>query len=377
MNTLIAKGGTVVRPLLNLIYRLFKRGPTRNRVAFFTRQADCLTPDFKLIIAELKRRSPDTEIVYVCKRLNGGVWGACTYLFTFFRQMSALGTARIAVIDGYIPVVSYLDQRDDLYVLQTWHAFGAFKKFSYHAINTEGGRSGAIAQSFRMHANYSAVLCGGEASRQVFARAFNMDVSKILIMPLPRYDELIAVAEKGPVAGTEDTVLYAPTFRDTDTEINLTGIRKLVRACSKQGLTLILKLHPLLEGSMSADDVAKLGCTLAPRISAQELMSMVGHVVTDYSAIAFEAAVAEKPVWFYMFDASEYVNSRGLILNPQDVIPSRCFADADELVARIKNDGSVTAEQRQFKEKFVSAPKTTATRDIVELILKQLPKGTK
>lgn len=372
MNTLIIKLGVALRPLLNLVYSRYKRRPTKNRVAFFTRQSNSPTLDFKLLIAELKRRSPDTEVVCVCKKLSPGILGAAGYLPTFFRQMNALGTSRVAVIDGYIPVVSYLDQREELYVLQAWHALGAFKKFSYYALDTEGGRSAELAYAFRMHENYSAVLCGGDGSRHIFSRAFNVDPGKVLTMPLPRYDELILAAQSTPAMNA--SVLYAPTFRDTDTEINFAGIRKLARACKNQGLALILKLHPLVEDRLSDDEAKLMGCTLAPRVSVKELMSMVGHVVTDYSAIAFEAAVAEKPVWYYIFDSEEYADLRGLALDPRQIAPHQSFSDAEVLAAHMKADGSISRDQKHFRETFVATPKTTATGDIVDLLLQKISK---
>ena len=47
-----------------------------------------------------------------------------------------------------------------------------------------------------------------------------------------------------------------------------------------------------------------------------DVLSWVDYVVTDYSAVAFEAAVASKKVLFYVPDIEEYRRSPGLNVDP-------------------------------------------------------------
>src|SRR5699024_3227626 len=64
--------------------------------------------------------------------------------------------------------------------------------------------------------------------------------------------------------------------------------------------TLFSKLHP----SLSQDKQSK--------INLQTLMIMADIVITDYSSLAIEASLLNKPTFFYVYDEADYEKERGL-----------------------------------------------------------------
>lgn len=120
--------------------------------------------------------------------------------------------ARFGVIDRYDPVISLLDfaceptalrgaQHLEFpavpVVIQLWHAFGAFKKFGYQAIDVAEGHTAEEAAAFKIHRNNSWVICSGEGARTAFAEAFACPVERVLPIGRPEYRQALRYASSG------------------------------------------------------------------------------------------------------------------------------------------------------------------------------------
>ena len=57
------------------------------------------------------------------------------------------------------------------------------------------------------------------------------------------------------------------------------------------------------------------------------------RVITDYSAVAVESLVTEKPLYFYVYDIDEYEEKVGLNVNPVVEMPSISARTGNELRA--------------------------------------------
>ena len=168
-----------------------------------------------------------------------------------------------------------------------------------------------------MHRNYDLVLCGGPATVKVFAEAFRVREDQVKPLGLPRVDHLLrhasdATAEPVPPYVSElrrrfpllaehsrRTVLYAPTFRRNRPD----HYREVIERFAGEGYTVIVKPHPLVTADVSGANVVN-----ACGVDVLELLPLSDVVITDYSAVAFEAAVLDKPLYFYVFDIDEYLD---------------------------------------------------------------------
>ena len=100
---------------------------------------------------------------------------------------------------------------------------------------------------------------------------------------------------------------------------------------------LAVSAHPLdvehLEGRALTDRVLVVHDT-----ATIDALAVADYVVTDYSAVAFEALLASKKTYFYVPDIEEYRISPGLNVDPLTDAPTISTADAADLAARIADD---------------------------------------
>lgn len=89
--------------------------------------------------------------------------GKIKYAGEMFRQMKALATSKVAVLDGYCILASMLNHKSDLKIIQIWHALGAFKRFGKSILDKESGKSSKTAAAFKMHNNYDLIAASGDA----------------------------------------------------------------------------------------------------------------------------------------------------------------------------------------------------------------------
>lgn len=380
MRILIAVAIWVAR----VIYAVLGLLPRRHKVVMLSRQADLPSKDFILLAEEFRRRDPSLEVVVRCRFIRSGTIAHTAYLVEVLVQMYHLATARVCVLDSYNVPLSVLNHGSDLFVIQLWHALGAIKQFGYQSIGQPGGRSPDIARAMRMHRNYDVVLCGGPGSIDTFAAAFDVDPRIVLPLGLPRVDYLRAACEtqdssrpSAPIAKLQErfprlaepskiVVLYAPTFRWHGGS----AFRDVVEAFAADDFTLVIKPHDFEAAAVAGEHVVD-----ATGVSVLDLLPICDVVVTDYSAVAFEAAAIEKPVYYYVYDLDEYRSAHGLNINPLDVLPavsSECIQDLVALIAEQDYDPEVG---KAFRESFVPPRGSSSTSRIADLVFSHTDSG--
>ena len=320
--------------------------PRRDKVSFLSRQSS--RPfDFALLEPEIRRSLPGYDIVWSCVPESGSFGPLLA-----FRQVWHAATSRVCIVDGYVPAVSVPKSHEGALCVQLWHALGAMKRFGYQALDTPDGRSSKAASALRMHRGYDMVVAGLPGAVPAFAEAFDCSEKRILPLGLPRVDYLLSSEFEDERARRQRAaverldidrdrwravVLYAPTLRrgvaggdawfDRSTE-------ELTRAFGEIDAALVVAGHPL-----QADVQHDGGNVAFLRGAASiDVLSWVDYVVTDYSAVAFEAAVASKKVLFYVPDIEEYRRSPGLNVDPLEEYPQLSFKDADSLASAVASD---------------------------------------
>jgi CDP-ribitol ribitolphosphotransferase len=298
---------------------------------------------------------------------------------SIFGQMYHLATARACVVDGYVIPVSILSHRKGLFVVQMWHALGAVKKFGYQTVGLPGGRAAGIAKALRMHRNYDLVTCGGPATIPVFAEAFGVDPAIVEPLGLPRIDRLLESAaarrsgritqraaelrEGFPLLADADrtVILYAPTFRKAGAD----RYRDVAARFADARYTLVVKPHPLESARIDGVNIVNAG-----DIDIVDILPLCSAVITDYSAVAFEAAVIDLPVYFYVYDIDDYTRDCGLNIDPLRELPEASSRDIGEIADRIEAGDTHPEVMRQLRERYASAPAGCARR-IAEKIIDQ------
>lgn len=180
--------------LLNIIYFFFKLFPAGKKVTMLSRQSDTPSKEFLMIEEKLREKDNAVKVVKLCRTLDGGIASSLTNKFKYglhmFTQMYNIATSQVILLDSYCIAASLLKHKKSLTVIQMWHSMGTMKKFGYTSLDSEEGTKSEIARAMKMHENYDYVFASAEAYKEHLAKGFNVDINKIVTMPLPRLDML-------------------------------------------------------------------------------------------------------------------------------------------------------------------------------------------
>lgn len=326
--------------LLRVIYFFLKLMPVNHdKMVFCSRQSNDMPLDFELIYTELMIRRPQTKCVFICKHIGDGVMEYVRYAKALFRSMYHLATSRLCIIDSYWPAVSMLAHKKHLKVIQLWHSIGKVKKSGYQTIGKKSGRKTEYAKLLHMHENYDYVVAGAEIWNQYYCESFHITEDKILNYGLPRIDYLLKTESQNrerffrehSAWRDKKIVLYAPTFRRNMESQS----RRMLDAARCEDFILLVKKHPgqLFTGYEEDGNIVMLDTW-----KAIDLLSVCDILITDYSAIAIEAAVLKKTTYYWVYDYTHYIENNGLNIDLYGLFPGYVYEDADELFAAVRND---------------------------------------
>ncbi|MCL2317282.1 MAG: CDP-glycerol glycerophosphotransferase family protein [Actinomycetia bacterium] len=338
------------------LYRTFSLFPRRFQVAFLSRRDAEPTLDFRLLADALQRRLPGVRVRYACYR-DSDVADAEKTIIRYegtLAQIWLAATSQVCVLDGYTPAVSIPHKREFPVTVQIWHALGTVKKFGWQSVGTPAGRTRDQAEELRMHRNYDLVVAGGPGTRQAYAEAFDVPLDHVEAIGLPRIDYLLAtdglaaelreagrrsvLARYPELAGERLTIVYAPTFRKHDGLCSpLPGfVDTLVGTLPADVYDVVVAWHPADENGGAPYPSG--GVTFVRGTRNVDLLGVADYVITDYSSVAWEAALLRKRVLFYVPDIDDYRTSPGLNVDPEAEFGSICFRRPEDVAAFIERD---------------------------------------
>lgn len=368
----------IAKFILRVIYAIFKLFKTRDKITFLSRQSDKPSVDFILLSDELKRMNKDVEIVMLTKRIGSGIKGKVIYGFHIFKQMYHVATSKVCIIDGYQIVVSVLQHKKNLKVVQMWHALGSLKKFGYSIAGKKEGSKKEIIDKMNMHKNYDVILSSSEIAKKNFAEAFNVDENKVAVMGLPRIDFLQSEKHRKDIIGKitkqypslnngKKHIVYVPTFRKNSQDS--VRVDDIIDRLDYTKYNLIVKLHHDKELIYvdSKENVFTGNIT-----TGMEFLHIADYVITDYSAISFEALIAKKPVYFYVYDYEKYKHSRDMYIDFMKEMPGVISENPDEILQAIYNNVRDEEKVKEFMDKYVSTCDKNNTEELAKYILKML-----
>ena len=359
---LLALLGKISGFFVNAFYLFFRLFPKENKISIFSRQADTPSEDIELLSKELEKR---TKVLVLCKKIPEDVNGKLKFAFFSVRQIKELAVSKAVVIDGHCPAVSLIKNKKTP-VVQIWHAAGAVKKFGYCSIGKADGYSERTARSLKMYKNFDVIFVGSEACKEQMAPAFGCDKSKCVVAPLPRMDKILygsenfrkRIYEAYPALKGKKVILYAPTFRK-HADMNA-YFKNMADAAQEQGFLLLIKAHENTDTSDMPENAL-----LAKGFSCTELLSVSDAMVTDYSSVVFESALAGVPIYLYRPDLEEYKERQGLF----DIdIPAYSSDSAQSIVSEIAKEDYDKAALKAFALKYVDISENN-TKHMADLII--------
>ena len=251
----------------------------------------------------------------------------------------------------------------DAFVVQLWHGI-PLKRIGLDS--AEPVRSGILPRSRTVRAVVGRMYRGAArrirvlpaASHLVRGRlesAFGLPDERVPVTGEPRVDVLsqgtpetrrsaarAAIAAAGGETDPADRlVLYAPTWRDgaSDPAVPSTEEwQRLVDVLSRHRAVLLVRSHPLGAGDytppFATERVLGLGSDVVPDVTP--LLPGLDALVTDYSSLAFDAALVPLPVVFLAPDVDAYARTRGFYGSYADVAGVDWASDWTEAATQLE-----------------------------------------
>lgn len=253
-------------------------------------------------------------------------------------------SAHIFLNDNFMPM-AYMDIAPETTVVQLWHGMGSFKKF--------GGSTDLepelLSELKQVNENVTHILASSKHIRKNYAEAFCVPEGKVLAIGCPQADYYFSnhdvravrkrLEEQFPQMKGKKLALYAPTFRDDaekDRELlSHFDFEKFNRQCGDE-YCLAVRLHPQIQSSKVPEQAPDL--TGYPDV--RELLLMTDLLIADYSSIAVEYSLLERPILLYAFDKEWYLDKdRGFYYDYEDTAPGPILTTMDDLCGCIRRQG--------------------------------------
>lgn len=362
--------------ILNIIYFFIKLFPiNKNKVTFISRQSNEVSLDFRMIADELRKQNNNVKIVFMCKKLENGLLKKIGYCFHMVKQMYNIATSKVVILDSYCIPICILKQKKKLVVIQIWHALGSLKKFGYSSLDKKDGRDSKIAKAMKMHCNYTYILTSSAFSKQFFKEAFNAKDEQMLVMNLPRVDFLKSKKEQEKMQlrflkiypetnNKKKNILYCPTNRKGQK----IPLENMVKDIPFDKYNFIAKLHD------GTEIIYIDGKTIQKNsnFTGMELLHIADYIITDYSAIVYEASITQKPIYFYTYDYDDYQINRGTYIDYISEMPGPICKDFKQIMKLIEENEFDKIKEEKFCQKYIENINENATKKLAELVLNNM-----
>lgn len=261
-------------------------------------------------------------------------------------------------------------KKDAIYI-NTWHGAGT-KKIG----NACAGRNDYDFSSVDM------MLVQSQFEQEIFERDFRCRPDAIRIVGFPRNDELFTIASDSnkieklrrqfEIPEGKKVILYAPTWRDSkdgglsykfESPIN---VKKWKEQLSGE-YVMLFRMHTFTTiFDMKYDEFAR---NVSSYDNLNHILAISNVVITDYSTIVYDSAVARKPFVCWGFDYDRYYEERGFYFDLNVEYPGGVLKTEDEVIARVKSviNGADADKYEAFRKKYIEAGGDSVSKIMGEL----------
>ena len=263
-----------------------------------------------------------------------------------------------------------IHKRPEQVVVNLWHGSG----YKDAGINDQTWRDGE---------DFDYVLVPGLAFVETKSKFFACKQERVLPLGYPRYDMLGTVSieadnkieqlihnkwynkliiwmptyrksDKASLIGAESEIQYTYDLPLLENENELSALNSI---CAHNRILLIIKRHPFQIAYQSETndysnilfvsnkDLDDLGLQL------YELLNKTDALISDYSSVAIDYLLLDKPIAFALDDFEQYKDARGFVFdNPLDYMPGHHlynYEDLEKFLTDIANGRDPYADDRQ------------------------------
>lgn len=338
----------------------------QNRITFISLEHDNLSKDFKILHDELNAKQ-EYEIKPLLFKFQPTFLGQLQYGLACIQQLFVLQSSKLVIIDYNNFVISKFPHRKEVKVLEIWHATAALKNFG-----------NCVQRDYEIK-NYDYAIANSDFYKGVYAQAFNLPEENVLVTGIPNNDKIfddhfvqdtkVRLLEKYPVLANKKVITYAPTFRGRistyfkEAKIDLARVHQALG----EDYVIIYKAHPLISGSAYENNPHVLFIEEEPISS---IFCVTDVLITDYSAIAVDWMVFDKPIIAYVPDFKSYSKKPGLTIDYLQEFPGAVTFNEGELIQALQETDSTSYQKERalFFKKTYNYCDGKATERVLKVI---------
>lgn len=338
----------------------------QNRITFISLEHDNLSKDFKILHDELSAKQ-EYEIKPLLFKFQPTFLGQLQYGLACIQQLFVLQSSKLVIIDYNNFVISKFLHRKEVKVLEIWHATAALKNFG-----------NCVQRDYEIK-NYDYAIANSDFYKGVYAQAFNLPEENVLVTGIPNNDKIfddhfvqdtkVRLLEKYPVLANKKVITYAPTFRGRistyfkEAKIDLARVHQALG----EDYVIIYKAHPLISGSAYENNPHVLFIEEEPISS---IFCVTDVLITDYSAIAVDWMVFDKPIIAYVPDFKSYSKKPGLTIDYLQEFPGAVTFNEGELIQALQATDSTSYQKERalFFKKTYNYCDGKATERVLKVI---------
>ncbi len=202
--------------------------------------------------------------------------------------------------------------------------------------------------------NYAMCISTSIESQKTISSAFRMEKSRVPVTGYPRNDIFVGAnyAERFEIcsgsmryfSGSRRVIAYLPTYRDNP-EINIYrdygfDLFKIQDFLEKHNAVLWIKPHPS-DRNLIFDEIESTPSNVIIVLDQDlpdiyPLLEYTNILITDYSSVFFDYLLLDRPIVFAPFDLHDYVSSRGLYYEYENVTPGPKAKNWDEVLKYVE-----------------------------------------
>ena len=260
----------------------------------------------------------------------------------------------------------HFKKKETIYI-NTWHGAGT-KKIG----NACNGRKDYDFSAVNM------MLVQSEFEREIFERDFLCRPDAIRKIGFPRNDELFHITDQQRaelrkrfhIPDGKKVILYAPTWRDSkDGGMSYAFVPPIQMDKWKDRLAgnyvMLFRMHTFTtKFEMVYDEFARDVSTYE---DLNHILAVTDVLITDYSTIVYDAAIAGIPFICFGFDYDIYREERGFYFDLDAVYPGGVFKTEDEVIRRVTEvaQGKDRDQFDAFRRRYIEAG-GSATQSVIE-----------
>lgn len=209
-----------------------------------------------------------------------------------------------------------------------------------------------------------------EFEANAFSNAFGIPREKMLVVGLPRNDELArnknvdrrVYKKKLNIPEGKKVILYAPTFRDYERDerrnccfnapMNLAEWRTELG----EEYVVLIRCHYEIVKTLNIDSLDDFVMDVSGYPFLNDLMLASDILISDYSSIIFDYSILERPIVLFTYDYDMYNQNRGMYFDIREELPSSVSTEKELLqyIKKIDTDAE-KAKVQLFQKKYVTA----------------------